>query len=125
MSQMNKLQRVELLLSSDLEISEYTRAVSMQQLGKHVTAVTDTHVTIEVLLEVVSSTRFVPRSYKEDKWGNRVFSVRMCVRGRPSRPLHRDLSGLLCFFCTDVCKENNSVGTKRPFREKLSPEAQE
>jgi hypothetical protein len=35
------------------------RAVSRQQLGKHVPEVTDTHATVEVLLETVFSTRSV------------------------------------------------------------------
>jgi hypothetical protein len=35
----------------------YETFVSMQQLGKHVPAETDTHATIEVLLETVFSTR--------------------------------------------------------------------
>jgi hypothetical protein len=41
-------------------------------LVKHVPAATDTHATIEVLLETVFSIRSVKRDYKEDKWGNRV-----------------------------------------------------
>jgi hypothetical protein len=40
-------------------VSKYTRAVSMQRLGKHVPVATDTHAIIEVLLETVSSTRSV------------------------------------------------------------------
>jgi hypothetical protein len=42
------------------------RDVSRQRLGKHVPAATETHGIIEVLLEKVSSTRSVQRSYKED-----------------------------------------------------------
>jgi hypothetical protein len=42
--------------------------VSKQRLGKHVPAATDTHATIEILLETVFSTRSVQRSYKEDNW---------------------------------------------------------
>jgi hypothetical protein len=53
-----------------------TTFVSRQQLGKHVPAATDTHATIEVLLETVFSTRSVQRGFKEDKWGYRVSSVR-------------------------------------------------
>jgi ParB-like chromosome segregation protein Spo0J len=39
---------------------------SRQRLGKHVPAATDTHATIEVLLETVFSTRSMQRGYKED-----------------------------------------------------------
>jgi hypothetical protein len=39
-------------------------------------------VTIEALLETVFSTRSVPRSDKEDNWGNQVSSVRGCVKVR-------------------------------------------
>jgi hypothetical protein len=35
----------------------------------------DKHVTIEILLETVFSTRSVQRGYKKDIWGNRVSSV--------------------------------------------------
>jgi hypothetical protein len=56
------------LLANGLE----TTFVSRQRLGKHVPAATDMHATIEVLLEMVLSTRSVQRSYKEDTWGNRV-----------------------------------------------------
>jgi hypothetical protein len=45
-------------------------AVLRQLFGKHVPAVTDTHATIEVLLETGFSTQFVPRSYKEENWSN-------------------------------------------------------
>jgi hypothetical protein len=41
-----------------------TTFVSRQRLGKHVTAATDTHATIEVLLETVVSTLSVQRVYK-------------------------------------------------------------
>jgi hypothetical protein len=37
------------------------------------------HVTIEELLETVFASRSVQRGYKEDKWGNRVSSVRESV----------------------------------------------
>jgi hypothetical protein len=43
-----------------------TTFVSRQRLGKHVPAATDTHATIEVLLETVFSTRSVRRGYKEE-----------------------------------------------------------
>jgi hypothetical protein len=49
-----------------------TTFVARQRLGKHVRAATNTHETIEVLLETVFSTRSVPRRYKEDNWGNQV-----------------------------------------------------
>jgi hypothetical protein len=39
------------LLCGDSEISKYARAVSRQRLGKHIPEVTDTHATIEALLE--------------------------------------------------------------------------
>jgi hypothetical protein len=42
------------------------RVVSRQRFGKHVPAVTDTHATIEVLLETVFSTRSMQRGYKEE-----------------------------------------------------------
>jgi hypothetical protein len=45
------LQRVESLLSHDRKISKYTRAVATEWLDKHVSAATDTHATIEELLE--------------------------------------------------------------------------
>jgi hypothetical protein len=57
-----------------------TTFVSRHSLGKHVPAATDTHTTIEVLLETVS----VQRSYKEDNWENRISSVRDSVRKRGS-----------------------------------------
>jgi hypothetical protein len=44
------------------------RVVSRQRLGKHVPAETDTHATIEVLLETMFSTWSVQRSYNEDNW---------------------------------------------------------
>jgi hypothetical protein len=60
------LQRVEPSLCNDHEISNYTRAVSRQRLGKHIPAATDTHATIEVLLETVFSSLTAQRGYKED-----------------------------------------------------------
>jgi hypothetical protein len=57
-----------------------TALVSMQRLGKHVPAATDTRATIEVLLETVYSTRSMKRGYKKDNWGNRVSSVREFVK---------------------------------------------
>jgi hypothetical protein len=61
-----------------------TTFISRQRLGKHVTAATDNHATIEVLLETVFFTRYVQRSYKEDNWGNRVSSVWESVKKRVS-----------------------------------------
>jgi hypothetical protein len=46
--------------------------ISRQRLSKLVPAATDTHVTKELLLKTVFSTRSVPRDYKEDNWDNRV-----------------------------------------------------
>jgi hypothetical protein len=45
------------------------KPVSRQQIGKHVPAATDTHTTIELLLETVFSVRSVQSGYKEDNWG--------------------------------------------------------
>jgi hypothetical protein len=59
--------------------------VSRQRLGKHIPAATDTHATIEVLLETVFFTRSEQRSYKKDNWGNRVSSVRQSVKRRVER----------------------------------------
>jgi hypothetical protein len=52
-----------------------TTFVCRQRLGKHVPAATDAHATIEILLETGFSTRSVPRSYKEDNWGNQISSL--------------------------------------------------
>jgi hypothetical protein len=57
-----------------------TTSVSRSRLGKHVPAATDTHATIKVLLETVFSTRYVPRSFKEDNWGNQVSSIWEAVK---------------------------------------------
>jgi hypothetical protein len=40
--------------------------VSMQRLGKHILAATDTQSTVEVLSEMVLSTHSVQKDYKED-----------------------------------------------------------
>jgi hypothetical protein len=61
-----------------------TAFISRQQLGKHITATTDTHATIEALLEMVFSTRSIQRGYNEDNWGDRVSSVWASVRKRGS-----------------------------------------
>jgi hypothetical protein len=42
------------------------RAVSRQRHGKHIPVATDTHATVEVLLETVFYTQSVQRGYKED-----------------------------------------------------------
>jgi hypothetical protein len=81
-----------------------TTFVSIQRLGKQVPAAMDTHVTIEVLLEILFSTRSVQRRYKEDNWRNRVSSVRETVKK------------------TDRRKE--AVGREQLFRVGLSPEAE-
>jgi hypothetical protein len=51
--------------------------VSRHRIGKHVPAATNTHTTIELLLETVFSTRPVQSGYKEDNWGNPVNSARV------------------------------------------------
>jgi hypothetical protein len=56
------------LLANGYEIT----FVARQRLAKHVPDATDTHATIEVLLETEFSTRSVQRGYKEDNWGNRL-----------------------------------------------------
>jgi hypothetical protein len=57
-----------------------TTFISRQRLGKHVFSATDTHTTIEVLLETMFSTQSVEMGYKEDNWGNRVSSVGESVK---------------------------------------------
>jgi hypothetical protein len=59
-----------------------TTFVSRQRFSKHVPVPTDTHATIEVLLEMVFSTRSVKSGYMEDDWGNLVSSVRESVKER-------------------------------------------
>jgi hypothetical protein len=54
--------------------------VSRQRLGKHVTAATNAHATIEALLETVFYTQFVLRGYHENNRGIRVSSVRESVK---------------------------------------------
>jgi hypothetical protein len=46
--------------------------VSKQRIGKHVSAATNTQVTIELLLETVISTPSLQRGYKEDNCGDPV-----------------------------------------------------
>jgi hypothetical protein len=43
--------------------------VSGQWLGKHIPIAADTHATILVLLETMSSTWSMQRCYKEENWG--------------------------------------------------------
>jgi hypothetical protein len=74
------LKLIEPLLCNDREISKYTRAFSRQRLGKHVPVAMDMHARTEVLLETAFSTRYVPRSYKEDNWSKRVILVREAVK---------------------------------------------
>jgi hypothetical protein len=59
------------LVANDSE----TTFISRQRLGKYVPAATDTHATIQVMLETVFSTWSVLSGYKGDIWGNRVRSV--------------------------------------------------
>jgi hypothetical protein len=59
-----------------------TTIVSWKQFDKHVPTATDSHATIEELLETGFSAQSVQRGYKEDKWGDRVSSVRESVRKR-------------------------------------------
>jgi hypothetical protein len=70
----------EPLLRNYREISKYARVVSRQRLGKNVPAVTDTHATIEVLLETLFSTSSEQRSCKGDNW-----SKNNCKRHLSSR----------------------------------------
>jgi hypothetical protein len=46
--------------------------VSRKQIHKHVAVATNTHTTIELLLETVHSARSVQRGYKEDNWDDPV-----------------------------------------------------
>jgi hypothetical protein len=58
--------------------------VSRQRLGKNVPATTDTHVTIEVLLETVFSTRSVQRGYRrtiDAEAGSNTSTVTLQVAG--------------------------------------------
>jgi hypothetical protein len=82
-----------------------TTFISRQRLGNHVPAATNTHATIEVLLETVFSTRYVQRDSKEDNWSNRISSVRVTVKKRDRR--------------------KEAVGREPPFRKDLNPEAED
>jgi hypothetical protein len=66
---MLKSRTVELEKQPLLANGSETTFVSRQRLGKHVPAVTDKHVTIEVLLETVFCARSVKSGYKKDNWG--------------------------------------------------------
>jgi hypothetical protein len=59
-----------------------TTFVSRQRFSKHVPEVTDTHATLEVLLETAFSIRSVQRCYKEENRDNRFSSVREPVKRR-------------------------------------------
>jgi hypothetical protein len=47
-------------------------AISRKRIGKRVPAATNIHAIIELLLEMVFSTRSVQRGYKEDNWNDPV-----------------------------------------------------
>jgi hypothetical protein len=64
--------------------SSETTLIFRQRLGKHVPVATDTHATIEGLLETVFSVWQVQRDYKEDNWGNQVSSVQESMKKRDS-----------------------------------------
>jgi hypothetical protein len=59
------MQRVEMLLCNDREISGYCRAVSGQQLGKHVSAARDTKATTEELCFLCGPFRDVSKGQGE------------------------------------------------------------
>jgi hypothetical protein len=46
--------------------------ISRQLIDKHVPMATNTHATIQLLLEAVFSTHSMQRCYKEDNWGDPV-----------------------------------------------------
>jgi hypothetical protein len=50
------------------------QTISRQRIGKHVPATTNTHTTIELLLETVFSTPSAQNGYKEENWGVPVVS---------------------------------------------------
>jgi hypothetical protein len=55
------------LLCNDCEMGGYTRAACRQRLGKHFQAETNTHATIEVLLETGAFCWSLPRGYRQDE----------------------------------------------------------
>jgi hypothetical protein len=59
--------------------------VARQRLRKHVPAATDTQATIEVLLKIVFSTRYVQRGSKENNLDSRISSALEAVKRRPER----------------------------------------
>jgi hypothetical protein len=61
-----------------------TTFVSRQRLGKRIPAPTDTHATVEILLETACSARCVQGGCGEDNGGNLVNSVREAVKKRDS-----------------------------------------
>jgi hypothetical protein len=65
------------------------RVVSRQRLGKHVPAVTDTHATIEVLLETVFSTRSVQMKQEEACNKDLVVSPRWVLYSKTDWPTDR------------------------------------
>jgi hypothetical protein len=66
------LYRVQLLLWNRRINNGAMQTVSRQQIVKHVPAATNTHTTIELLLEAMFSTRSAQSGYKEDSWGDPV-----------------------------------------------------
>jgi hypothetical protein len=80
-----------------------TTFVSRQWLSKRIPSTADTHATTEELLEMVFSTQSMQKDYKEDNWGKDVSSVWDAVMKMDSW---------------------KRVGSKPPFREDLSPEAE-
>jgi hypothetical protein len=55
---------IDLLLGKNLKINNQKKVVAMQRRGKHASTI------IELLLEMVLSTRSVQRGYKEENWGD-------------------------------------------------------
>jgi hypothetical protein len=60
---------VDPLLGKDLETSNETTAIAMQQHSKHAS------IALELLLETVFSTWSVQRGYLEDNWGDQFIVV--------------------------------------------------
>jgi hypothetical protein len=58
--------------------------VSRQRIGKHVPAVMNTNMTIQLPLETVFSTSSVESGYKKENWGNPV-SFQLSVQWRSAR----------------------------------------
>jgi hypothetical protein len=71
--------------------------VYRQRIGKHVPAATNTHATIELLLETVFSTRSMQMAYNEDRWGDTVSLELSSVRESVKRGHeHVKLKNLYC-----------------------------